>query len=517
MADLRNRREERYGGLKPRGRDKMIEEYYRNICAGEQVRANLIALRDALKEERNRRALAYLLGGDFSILCGLLKHDDPKVRRNAALILGKMESEDLLPVLFAAYEKEETKYVRAEYLKAMADMDCRPVLGRLENRLEQLRVMDVSKEDRKHVSEEIRMLQTLVMKYRKTRHHKFAGYRERMEMILVTNRCQREVTAHQIEKGQITMLAGGIRIRDARIRDILPIRTYSELLFPLETEMLSVSDPESVGRAVAGPLLELAGTLHEGQGPFLFRIELKSKMEPEKKGTYIRKISDALELESGGEMVNSVADYELELRLLEKKDDTFAAMVKLFTIPEKRFAYRREHVASSISPVNAALTVELARPYLKENAQVLDPFCGVGTMLIERNEAVKAGVMYGIDIYGDAIEKAHNNTDRAGCRIYYINKDFFDFQHEYLFDEVITDMPQVTAGKQRAEIRSLYFDFFAKVKMHLRDEAVLVLYTTEPQLAKEASASVTGYRIEKTYTLNERNKTAVLVILWRNT
>lgn len=493
----------------------MIREYYEKICAGDQVRANLIALRDALKEENSRRAFAYLLGGDFSLLCGLLEDIDPKVRRNAALILGKMESEDLLPVLFAAYEKEETKFVRADYLKAMADMDCRTVLPKLEQRLEQLRLMEVSKEEWKHISEEIRMLQSLVMKYRKVRHHKFTGYRVSTDLILVTNRCQREVTARQIEKGKITLLAGGVRVKDARPKEILPIRTYSELLFPLETESLLQAEPEAVGEKAAAALLERARELHEGDSPFLFRIELKSKMEQEKKGSYIRRVSDALEKASGGMLINSVADYELELRLLEKKDGTFAAMMKVFTIPEKRFAYRKESVASSIAPVNAALTAWLAKPYLKENAQILDPFCGVGTMLIERSQAVKAGVMYGIDIYGEAVEKARNNTDRAGCNIYYINKDFFAFEHEYLFDEVITDLPQVTAAKPKTEIRSLYFDFFAKVTKHLKQEAVLVLYATEPQFVKDAVSSVKGYRVEKQFTLNEKNGTSVFVILWR--
>ena len=80
----------------------MVREYYERICAGDQLRQNLIALRDALKEEKARREFAYLLGGDFSKLCALLKDEDPKVRRNAAAILGKMESEDLLPILFDA-------------------------------------------------------------------------------------------------------------------------------------------------------------------------------------------------------------------------------------------------------------------------------------------------------------------------------------------------------------------------------------------------------------------------------
>lgn len=493
----------------------MIREYYGKICAGEQVRANLISLRDALKEEKNRRAFAYLLGGDFAVLCGLLKHEDPKVRRNAALILGKMESEDVLPVLFAAYKKEDTKFIRADYLKAMAEMNCTSILEELELRLETLRSTDVSTEDRKHVSEEIRVLQALVLRHQKGKKHRFTGQRMGTDLILVTNRCQREVTADQIENGRISMLSGGLRVRDAKIKDISEIRTYSEMLFPLVTEPLLVNEPEKVGAKVSNACLERVQELHSGNGPYLFRIELKAKLEPDKKGNYIRKISDALEKASGGKLVNSVADYEIELRLLEKKDGTFAAMLKLFTMEDSRFRYRKEHIAASIAPVNAALTAQLAKPYLKENAQILDPFCGVGTMLIERSKAVKAGVMYGIDIFGEAIDKAHINTMAANCNIYYINKDFFAFEHDYLFDEVITNMPQVTAAKPKQEIRILYREFFRKVQIHLKPEAVLVLYATEPQFVKEAVAEHNGYRMEKQFVLNEKNQTSVFVISWR--
>ena len=60
----------------------MIREYYEAICNGVDVRADLIALRNALKDEKEIRAFAYLLGGDFSVLGSLLVHEDPKVRKN---------------------------------------------------------------------------------------------------------------------------------------------------------------------------------------------------------------------------------------------------------------------------------------------------------------------------------------------------------------------------------------------------------------------------------------------------
>lgn len=67
----------------------MIREYYEAICSGVDVRANLIALRNALKDEKEIRAFAYLLGGDFSVLGSLLVHEDPKVRKMQRFYLEK--------------------------------------------------------------------------------------------------------------------------------------------------------------------------------------------------------------------------------------------------------------------------------------------------------------------------------------------------------------------------------------------------------------------------------------------
>lgn len=494
----------------------MIQEYYKNIENGTETRANLIALRQELKDEKNRRAFAVMLGGDFELLCGLLRHEDPKVRKNAARILGEMESDDLLPVLFDAYQSEDTLYVRGDYLKAIEKLEYRPIVGELKKRLEQLRQESVSAEEEKHVSEELRTLQDMVLRYESHKPHTFCGYKEKRELILVTNRCQREATARQIAGGRIAMLAGGIRVKNVAVEDVLPIRTYSELLFPLEIAELHADRPAKAGSLLAPAVLALAKELHRGDGVFLFRIELKGRMSTEKKGVYIRRIAESIERACDGELVNSVTEYELEIRLLERKDGTFASMVKLFTIPQNRFAYRKQAVASSISPVNAALTAELAKPYLKEGAQVLDPFCGVGTMLIERQYAVHAKTMYGVDIFGEAIDKARENTAGTGIQIYYINKDFFEFEHEYMFDEIITDMPQVTAARDREQIRSLYRAFFKKAGSHLKKDGVMILYSTEPGLVSDMLGANPQYRLTKRFTLNEKNGTGVFVIHYRS-
>ena len=71
----------------------------------------------------------------------------------------------------------------------------------------------------------------------------------------------------------------------------------------------------------------------------------------------------------------------------------------------------------------------------------MDPFCGVGTLLIERAHLVPAREIYATDTYGDAITMGRENAAFAKTRINFIHRDFFDFRHEYKFDELITDMP----------------------------------------------------------------------------
>lgn len=491
----------------------MVREYYEEICTGREVRQNLISLRSALKDEREKRSFAYLLAGDFSELVKLLKHEDPKVRKNAALILGDMESEDILPILFDAYKNEMTRFVRTDYLQAMKKLDYGRYVPELKERLKILQENPGKEEEKKHRLEEIRTLQSMILQYEGIRRHRFDGERFRKDVIMTTNRNQREVTARQITGGKITMLQGGIRVKDVEVEQLLPIRTYTEMLFPVAGLESVDGDPEKMGRTLAdGRLLHLVQQLHEGLPPFYYRIELKSGLAQDKKGAFIRRVSEVFEQSSGGSWINSAADYELELRLIQKKDGTFLVMVKFYTIPDIRFRYRKESVASSITPVNAAITAELARPYLKENAQILDPFCGVGTMLIERNLAVRARNMYGIDIYGDAIEKARINTAHIGMHVNYINKDFFEFEHEYLFDEIITDMPQVTLMKPRREIRETYAHFFDRAGHVLKEDGVMILYASEPEFVYEEVKQNHRYRICESFLVNERQGTSVFVL-----
>ena len=493
-------------------RKKMVRECYEKIVSGEEVRKNLIDLRAFLADEQNKRALAHVLGGNFDVLCGLLEDEDPKIRKNAALILGEMETEDMLPFLFAAYNKEQTLFVREDYLTAMQKLDCRSYLPQLRARLDELDQMEFTEENRKHLRAEQVALRSLVSKYEKPRKHKYVPVNPAPDLIVVTNREQREVTGSQIHSGECKLLGIGYRVHAGNLEEILKIRTWSELLFPIpgNHEVLPVDEsPYVLGERLAHmDIPSFLDGFHTGGSCYMYRLDVRGK-SLEKKGVFLRRLSEAFERASDGRLQNSVDNYEFELRLVERKDGTYLPLLRLFTLPEYRFAYRREVIPDSISPVNAALAVQIALPYLKEYAQVLDPFCGVGTMLIERQIALPARSLYGTDIYGEAIEKAKTNSKRIGFTVNYIHRNFFDFTHEYLFDEVITDMPRAS---QESEDETLYRRFFTTVKPLLSAGAVLVLYTMRPRLVSEIVSMDGDYTILEDRLLNEKNQTKVFVL-----
>ena len=67
---------------------------------------------------------------------------------------------------------------------------------------------------------------------------------------------------------------------------------------------------------------------------------------------------------------------------------------------------------------------------------------------------------YGIDSFGEAVEKARVNSKIAGMQINYINRDYFDFVHDYKFDEIVTDLPAGNLTKPELDV--LYRRFFEK-------------------------------------------------------
>nr|WP_308625071.1 methyltransferase domain-containing protein [uncultured Eisenbergiella sp.] len=497
----------------------MINEEWKQILEKKDVRQNLSKLRQEIKDKDMLQRLSVLIREEDGILPGLLYSEDAKTRKNTALLMGDLGRQEFLAPVFEAYLREEQRFVKSSYLAAIGRFDYEEYLQDMKSCLENLQKTEVTADNQKHLAEEMRELSGLIVRAEGIRIHRFTGWNETYDIILLTNRNFVDITQNELlslAPGAITKPFGaGVKARVKNLNWVTKIRTYHELLFLIEGMETSPMDAQKMAeRIVKSDLLDWLGKIHAGEAPYYFRVEMKSKKPLDEKSAFVKKLSAQVERLSERKLTNNTASYELELRIIENKEGQCNLLVKLFTWKDTRFSYRREVIPTSIRPVNAALTVALAAEYLKENAQVLDPFCGVGTMLIERYKAVKAGSTYGVDIQEDAIRKARRNTEAAGQIIHYINRDFFRFEHEYLFDEVITDMPFVIGRITEEEITDIYSHFFHVISDFLTPDALLVLYSHNKELV-ERFAPRNRFYIFKCFEISRKEGTYVFLLRQR--
>ena len=488
--------------------EKMINE----LKEKQNIRNHLSSLRALIKNPKQLSAVKSMVEKEDALWLSFLKNEDAKTRKNAALLLGDLAYQGALDALWEAYQTEDTLFVRGAYLTALYNLDVSGKLEALHERMNVLMSQDVLPENRKHLEEELRAIRKILIRYEGISHHRFRMGEKKQEMILVTNRIHREVVRRALRDESAKLHPLGVKVCTKEVAKLFSIRCFREMLFEIKTKSLLPAEPKEAAQLLMeGNMLALLQELHAGEGAFYFRIECKNSMELEERSQFTKKLAANLERLSEGRLVNSAGDYEVELRLVGNKEGRLYPVLKCYTLKDPRFAYRQNTIAASILPSTAALIMELAKPYLKKDAQIMDPFCGVGTMLIERNAAVPAKEVYATDIFGEAIEKGRENARLAKMDIHFIHRDFFDFKHDYLFDEMITNMP--TRGKKtREEMDWFYGRFFAKALELLKEEAVIVLYTNEIGFVKKQIRLHKELSLLQETLMQEKNEYYVLII-----
>lgn len=492
----------------------MLEQKYENLRKGENLRETLSFLRNEIKEKEKLSVLKGIAGDGKEIIC-LLSDEDAKTRKNAALLIGDLGLSNAVTSLLESYRKETTLFVKSSYLTALNKLEATDSLDFFKKRFEELQGMEVPEEEKKHINEELRELHKIITSMEGVPKHTFTGFQKPHEMLLTTNREQREVTMQEVgtlsaavqRKTELHPL--GVKVFSKELMPFTKLRTYRELLFPIAVEGKIEKNAQVAAKQLWNSnLYAFLTECHKGIDAFAFRLEVKGR-EPQI--DFVKKLSSALEQVSGFKLRNSTKAYEIELRLMETKDGDYVPFLKLFTLQMKRFGYRKNAIAMSIHPATAAMLTYLAKPYLKEGAQILDPCCGVGTMLIERDICVPAGDMYGTDIFGDAIEMGRENATLAGEKINFVHRDFFDFRHNYPFDEIITNMP-VKGKKTKEEMDAFYDAFFQKAKTLLKKDGIIVMYTNEVSFVKKQLRLRNEYRLIQEFCIRKKEQFYLFII-----
>lgn len=483
----------------------MYKDIINSIRNKENVRETLAVLRDSLKKQGELCRFKSEKLYDLSLLTDLLGNEDPKIRKNAASVLALIEDQGCAGNLFAAYMNENTLFVRSSYLKALKKYNYSEFENELNRRRIEIENADYCEEDVKHIAEELKLLKSMcaVGGYAG---HSFINPSEPMKFILTTGRDTMEELVRSISSSNLALKVEqvfcGALVTSKEIEAISRERIYKEVLFMINN-MKAVGKKDIPDAVIHGDMLSTLAKLHTNpKEPYRFRVTSKT--------VDTQLIASKIQAMSKGIFVNAPSDYEIEIKIVPGKENRYGLFLKLHTLKDNRFKYRKEHVAASMNPVNAAMMVSLAKDYLKKDGNILDPFCGVGTLLIERNKLVPARSIYGIDTFGKAIEGARLNTKAAGVHANYINRNYFTFEHEYSFDEIITDMPEVNAP----EAEELYRNFFEKSKELLVDNGIIIMYSGEKNLVKKHLRLNSEYRLLREFVMNRKNDRNIFIILF---
>ena len=125
--------------------------------------------------------------------------------------------------------------------------------------------------------------------------------------------------------------------------------------------------------------------------------------------------------------------------------------------------------------------------------------------------SVKANTSYAIDIQPEAIEKAKKNTKEAGQIIHFVNKDCLQFTHEYLFNELFTNLPFAIGRTSEEDIAELYEAFFKTVHRWLAPQGTMILYTRDRGKLLRC-AEKNGYRLLAEFKISDREQTYLEVL-----
>lgn len=490
-----------------------MRELYEKIKKGTDRRASLIALKKELKDDAKKKVFLTMTGNRLDEIMKCLVDEDPKVRKNAAAILGELHWQEALDVLMDAYEEEDKLFVKEAYVQALAAIDCSEYLPYLEERLQELTGYDAPEEEKKHVQAEIHALQELLLQKKRIKKHEFNGWNRSSDVLLLTLPAFRDALAEEVI-GKKTVLKSGVRTIVSDFETTMKIRTFQELLFVIHTKAeknILSAEPKQLAQELAeSDLMQILTETHKGDAPFCFRIGVSGSMSLEERSVFAKRVAGAIETASRRKLINSTSHYEVELRLLQHREGGFVPLLKLYTLPDHRFDYRRYYVAASMKPTLAAGLMALAKPYLKEHAQILDPFCGVGTLLMERRFVAPARNAYGIDIFGEAIEKARMNSKIAGMQTNYINRDYFDFVHGYKFDEIVTDLP--AGNLTKTELDDLYRRFFEKSDVVLAEDGRMIFFSREMGLVKKQLRLHPQFRLTQEFCIQEKNGSYLFIV-----
>ena len=177
-------------------------------------------------------------------------------------------------------------------------------------------------------------------------------------------------------------------------------------------------------------------------------------------------------------LVEDESDVEFWATLL---DDELVLAIRLTDETMRQRDYKVAHIPGSLRPSVAAALGLLSQPTPSDI--VLDPFCGAGTVLIERAHLARYQALIGSDIDDQALTAARTNI---GPRYKPIELHSWDAVAiplpDHSVNRIVTNLPWGVQHGSHAENRRLYPRVFSEFARLIQPNGLIVMLTGETRL-----------------------------------
>lgn len=406
-------------------------------------------------------------------IVALLKADDPKVRMNAAQIIGQTCAAEQLPALIDALDSESTMYARPSFLLAIG-------MAKTDEARQYLDQYTIRSDLDKHIAEEKSALNKARANFVE---RKRARVRVLPSDVILVSTPNEMITLgafkkHGVNARQFDQYVAVTGLE--RFSNIYRVRAFDTAYIYLGScavadlpELLAARENAIIQRTqVTGYRLEVKGVSHEE------RVRIIGQCVP-----VLTK------------MVNTPSSYSIEI-VIDMTEEGRARLL-LNPLVDPRFTYRRKTVPASISCGTAACLVQYASEFFDPDARVLDNFCGAGTLLFERGY-YPFHTLTGVDHSLAAIEAAKVNSSTAAVHPQFHYVDALRFTAKR-YSEILTNMPFGIRVGNHAQNEQLYRRYFEILPDIVTKGALVVLFTHEKRLTERL--------LEKDETFNLLKKT----------
>mgnify|MGYP005846559725 CR=1 FL=1 len=430
-----------------------------------------------------RKSVAFLLGNHRKSLevvealsHAILNDPEPKVRKNAAISLGKIGNSQVIDVLKTALQQEEITWVRRSIILALGAIGGKAAYDVLTD------VSAIKEGDKEALRKALdraipRQINIDWNRQVDWNYELLVEVPLGLEFVAVGEAIDNGLYAIKYSPG-LLQLAKNTPPWDlfSKMRCIYGIRIVAGKDVPI-----NLNDRQQCVNVIRNlisksqQLAKIREWILTDEEEIKYRFSFKKSTNKE---ILLLMLETARKETKGFGLIDSPSNYDLEL-IFDTDSDSSSLFIKPSFYKDTRFVYRKKDVPASINPVVASCLVRLV--HSKAEGVTFDPTCGSGTLLIERALLDGRIRLIGLDINKEAVIAAKANIKAAMLtdRIQVSRGDASDLEKWPQCDEVIANLPfGIRTRREETDLERLYHDIISNIAVRLRPSGKALLYSS---------------------------------------